>query len=93
VTPSNSHIGPITKEEFMDLPDRNKWGVLFEILVADRIDQKDRCEACLVEYDSRYQRKQSSWWTVIHLGIIGAAAAVGGFVAALLGYPIPGGRH
>lgn len=87
-------IGAITKEEFMDLPDKNKWGIWFEIMVGEHANQRDRCEECREEFDRKYEPRRSVWWTAGYVAVIGVCSAVGGFFAVLFGYApkIPGAK-
>jgi hypothetical protein len=99
------HIGPITKEEFMDMPEKNRWGVLFEILVAYKMDRKTerqekeheeitRCATCITVFDRKYEPKRSLAWRTGYLFLIAICSAVGGFVAHVVGFePTITGKH
>jgi hypothetical protein len=87
----NDRIGFLTKETFMAMSPDEKWGVWFDYMVGNRVDQKDRCAACYDVFDRRYEPKRSTWWKAGYLTLMAVSGAIGGFFAVVIGYPRPPG--
>lgn len=86
----HDRIGFLTKETFMEMSDKERWGVWFDYTVGAKVDQKDRCETCVTTFDSRYEKKRGVWWTAGYLTLIAVSSAIGGFFAQALGYAVKG---
>lgn len=87
MTAQHDRIGFLSKETFMDMPDKEKWGVWFDYMVGNRADQKERCAECVEDFDVRYEKKRSQWWTAGYLTVLAVSGAVGGFLAQVMGFP------
>lgn len=76
-------LGYMTREQWTHLTEDQRSYYLYDALII-------RCQDCRGEFDSRYQKKLSGWGTIGYLALVSVSAAVGGFIASILGYPVPG---
>jgi hypothetical protein len=82
--PSDVRLGFISRERFDSLPIDDKLGVIFDFLVVQKEEQVSRCAGCVNEFDQRYEKKRSAWYSYALFAWVALWSMIGGFFANVL---------